>query len=98
MRIMLIQYLLSHPDYDIANGRCFFNPKSQTGQCCLSFGSDGKCQQCGGGLQLNSASGLCEDKKIEGCLKKSQQGCQICAKSKYSLILDYDLVGGICIP
>jgi hypothetical protein len=94
---MRIQYINSHTDYDLTNGRCFFNPKSQNGQCCLNFGNDGRCQQCAGGLQVSQSSGLCEDKKIEGCLKKSQEGCQICAKGTSVLILEYDLISGTCV-
>lgn len=89
LRPMLIQYLLFYSDYLAHQGKCFYQPKNTTDNCCLQFNSASKCTQCAPGLLV--INGLCKDVKIPGCIKKSNSGCQLCAQG-------YALKNGYCIP
>ena len=90
MSIMLIQYFITYIDYKLSKGICLYSPNNGK-DCCLSFNSNSKCTQCTGGLQPNPTTGICEDVKLEGCIKKATLGCEICARN-------YDLVNRKCIP
>lgn len=91
MPIVLVQYNMFYLDYKLSKGRCYYSPNNAK-DCCLSFSPDSKCTKCTGGLQPNPSTGICQDVKIQGCIKKaSNQGCEVCAQ-------DYDLVNGKCIP
>jgi len=87
---MRIQYNRIHSDYQLDNRRCIYAPKLQGLDCCAQFNSTGACVACARGLHINPASGLCEDRKIEGCLLKIDGACSVCAS-------DFDLVGSTCV-
>ncbi|EFX60318.1 hypothetical protein DAPPUDRAFT_343418, partial [Daphnia pulex] len=90
MRRMRIQYSQIHSDYQLSAGRCFYSPNLNGLDCCAQFNSSGVCVACAKGLYVSPASGLCEDKKIEGCLVKNNGACSVCAS-------DFDLVGSVCV-
>ena len=88
---MLIQYHIFHSDYQLADKRCLYAPNSQGADCCAQFNTTtSACVVCAKGLSINPASGLCEDRKIDGCIVKIKGACSVCAS-------DYDHIGSICV-
>ncbi len=87
---MLIQYLFLHVDYQLKNGLCFYSPNNYGLDCCTKFDNSSFCIQCSKGLLSNPTTGLCEDKKIVGCIRKDQNGCTVCASN-------FDLISGNCV-
>ena len=86
---MRTQYTNLHSDYRLSNGQCYYVPRNPSDACCLQFDHQNKCIRCAKGLLRNPQTGICEDVKIEGCLKKGESACESCAKG-------YDLAHGVC--